>query len=94
MSRHYQPDPNAQIAGKHAPFRTPDGIEHKSWNAARKHLTGLDLLATIAAAGPDPVSVRDAVMAEWHVSRRSAPEARSTGTPSASAPKDHSKVEG
>lgn len=58
------------IAGDRAPFKTPDGASHKSWNAARKHLTGLDLLATIQKSGPDPVSVRDAVMREWHISRK------------------------
>lgn len=61
------PDPQGD---EHAPFTTMDGVTHKTWNAARKHLTGLGLLRTIQGSGPDPVSIRDAVMREWRVSRR------------------------
>lgn len=56
-------------------FRTPDGMEHETWNAARKHLTGLDLLETIRLAAPDLaearlVAIRDHIQASWSVSRR------------------------
>lgn len=57
-------------------FKTPDGAEHATWNAARKHLTGLDLLNTLREAGPDLtesqlLALRDAVLAKWRVSLRS-----------------------
>jgi len=56
-------------------FRTPDGVEHATWNAARKHLTGLDLLETVREAGPDlaeaqVIAIRDAILARWNVSRK------------------------
>lgn len=57
-------------------FKTPDGVEHPTWNAARKHLTGLDLLDTLREAGPglaesQLVALRDAILAGWSVSRKS-----------------------
>lgn len=56
-------------------FKTPDGVEHATWNAARKHITGLDLLETLREAGPglsdeQLTGLRDAVLAAWNVSRR------------------------
>lgn len=59
-------------------FKTPDGVEHATWNAARKHLTGLDLLATLREAGPDLaesqlVAMRDRLLENWHVSRKASP---------------------
>lgn len=56
-------------------FKTPDGAEHPTWNAARKHLTGLDLLATLREAGPDLeerqlVALRDRLLSVWHISRK------------------------
>lgn len=56
-------------------FKTPDGVEHDTWNAARKHLTGLDLLETLRAAGPDLAdeqlrTLRDRLLADWNVSRK------------------------
>jgi hypothetical protein len=64
------------IVGDHAPFRTPDGAEHKTWNAARKHLTGLDLLQTLQETGlglVEATKARDSVMRHWNVSKRSQP---------------------
>lgn len=65
-------------------FKTPDGAEHPTWNAARKHLTGLDLLDTLREAGPgltEPqlVALRDALLARWNVSRKSECNARGNG---------------
>ncbi len=56
-------------------FKTPDGVEHPTWNAARKHLTGLDLLDTLREAGPglseaQLLALRDQVLASWNVSRK------------------------
>ena len=56
-------------------FKTPDGVEHPTWNAARKHLTGLDLLNTLREAGPDLaesrlVALRDHILVGWNVSRK------------------------
>ena len=64
-----------RIASK---FRTPDGAEHPTWNAARKHQTGLDLLDTMREAGPDLTAeqlarLRNAVVRIWHVSRKKSP---------------------
>lgn len=58
-----------------ATFKTPDGAEHPTWNAARKHLTGLDLLNTLREAGPDLaedqlLALRDRILAGWNVSRK------------------------
>lgn len=58
-------------------FTTPDGVKHETWNAARKHLTGLDLLNTLREAGPDLsesqlIALRDKVLDGWNVSRRAA----------------------
>jgi hypothetical protein len=80
------PDPQGN---EHAPFMTVDGVTHKTWNAARKYLTGLSLLQTIKESGPDPVSVRDALMRDWHISRRSGPEGRAGGTSGAERSGDH-----
>lgn len=60
-------------------FWTPDGTAHRTWNAARKHLTGLDLLETLREAGPnlsEPylIGLRDAVLRGWYISRKSASE--------------------
>jgi len=60
-----------------AAFTTPDGREHSTWNAARKHLTGLDLLETLREVAPSLandqlLALRDAVLASWNVSRRTA----------------------
>lgn len=56
-------------------FKTADGVEHPTWNAARKHQTGLDLADTIRSAAPSlsKAKVADVVLAifqKWHVSRR------------------------
>lgn len=58
-------------------FKTADGIEHPTWNLARKHQTGLDLADTIRAAAPDlsDAKVSELVFAifqTWHVSRKGA----------------------
>lgn len=58
-------------------FKTPDGVEHVTWNAARKHLTGLDLLDTLREGAPDLaeeqlVALRDHLLAGWNVSRKRA----------------------
>lgn len=58
-------------------FKTPDGVEHPTWNAARKHLTGLDLLNTLREAGPalaesQLLAMRDRILAGWNVSRKTA----------------------
>lgn len=57
-------------------FTTPDGTVHLTWNAARKHLTGLDLLNTLREAGPDLaesqlLALRDRVLEGWNVSKKS-----------------------
>lgn len=64
-----------------ATFKTPDGAEHPTWNAARKHLTGLDLLNTLREAGPDLgekqlLALRDRILAGWNVSRKTKPHNR------------------
>jgi hypothetical protein len=56
-------------------FKTPDGVEHATWNAARKHLTGLDLLDTLRETGPglpedQLIALRDSILATWNVSRK------------------------
>ena len=56
-------------------FKTADGLEHPTWNAARKHQTGLDLAETIREAAPDlpqpqVADLVDAIFKAWHVSRR------------------------
>lgn len=64
-------------------FKTPDGVEHLTWNAARKHLTGLDLLSTIREAAPNLaelqlLAIRDRILADWNVSRKATPAMRVT----------------
>ncbi len=66
-----------RIAPSATTFKTPDGVEHPTWNTARKHLTGLDLLNTLREAGPglaeaQLVALRDRVLADWNVSRKRA----------------------
>jgi hypothetical protein len=67
---------DTRIASSGRPtFTTPDGIEHPTWNAARKHLTGLDLMDTLRQAGPELEesqlsALLNAVLASWHVSRK------------------------
>jgi len=56
-------------------FKTPDGLEHATWNAARRHLTGLDLLDTLRKAGPglsdrQLLALRDGLLESWNVSKR------------------------
>ncbi len=56
-------------------FKTADGQEHPTWNAARKHQTGLDLAETIREAAPSLSSAQvselvQAISRIWHVSRR------------------------
>jgi len=63
-----------KIASK---FRTIDGKEHPTWNAARKHQTGLDLAETIRATAPNLPESRvaemvNAITSTWNVSRRGA----------------------
>lgn len=70
-------EPRIAPAGKPT-FKTPDGVEHATWNAARRHLTGLDLLATLREGAPSLseeqlIELRDRVMASWNVSRKSPP---------------------
>ena len=66
-----------RIAPSAPAFKTPDGAEHPTWNAARKHLTGLDLLNTLREAGhglaeAQLIALRDRVLADWNVSRKRA----------------------
>lgn len=56
-------------------FKTIDGKEHPTWNAARKHQTGLDLAETIRATAPDLSESRvaklvSAISSAWHISRK------------------------
>lgn len=56
-------------------FKTIDGKEHPTWNAARKHQTGLDLAETIRTAAPDlseskVAKLVSAIASTWHISRR------------------------
>lgn len=56
-------------------FRTHDGMEHPTWNAARKHMTGLELAETIRSAGPDLsneqlIRLAEAVLKSWYISRK------------------------
>jgi hypothetical protein len=56
-------------------FKTADGQEHPTWNAARKHQTGLDLAETIRAAAPSLSGAQvaglvKAINSAWNVSRR------------------------
>lgn len=67
-------DPRIASAGRPT-FKTPDGAEHPTWNAARKHLTGLDLLDTLREAGPglseeQLILLRDRILSGWNVSRK------------------------
>lgn len=56
-------------------FKTGDGKEHPTWNAARKHQTGLDLADTIRKAAPslpEPkvTELVEAIASTWNISRR------------------------
>lgn len=58
-----------------ASFETPDGEKHKTWNAARRHMTGADLLDCIRKPVPnlseaEATAIRDALLADWHISRK------------------------
>ena len=69
ITRYLDPD------GVERDFVTPDGVWHKTWGHARRHLTGSDLLQTIKQTGPSLSDeqarrIRDALLRYWHVSRR------------------------
>jgi hypothetical protein len=56
-------------------FKTADGQEHPTWNAARKHQTGLDLAETIRKAAPSLSGAQvaglvKAISSTWNISRR------------------------
>lgn len=56
-------------------FKTIDGKEHPTWNAARKHQTGLDLAETIRATASDLSEAKvaelvNAIFSTWHISRK------------------------
>lgn len=61
-----------------AKFLTQDGKQHPTWNAARKHQTGLDLKETMRSAGlglsdSQLTVLLETVLESWNVSRKGTP---------------------